>query len=94
MKKLLVTTALVFLTAACAQQDGSTQSGATQGMQCKCCKEMMKEGKECCCKGMMSDKKTGGGKMQCPMCAKMKGGNMSKPDAASKPSPDAHEQHH
>lgn len=107
MKKLFTTLALVFFTTACAQQTGSMQGGMMEGMQCQCCQEMMKdgckcceamkkEGKECCCKGMMSDMKMDmekdGGKMQCPMCAKMKEGKMSKP--VSKPTPNEHEQHH
>lgn len=94
MKKLLATLTLVFFSAACAPQDGSMQSGMMEGMQCKCCQEMMKdgckcceammqEGKECCCKGMMSDMKMDmgkdGDKMQCPMCAKMKEGKAEKP---------------
>jgi hypothetical protein len=96
MKKLFATLALAFFTAACAQ-NGSMQGGMAEGMQCKCCQEMMKEGKECCCKGMMDsgmkmDMGKDGGKMQCPMCAKMKEEKMSKP--ASNPAPDEHEQHH
>lgn len=110
MKKLFATLALVFFTAACAQQGGSMQGGM-EGMQCKCCQEMMKEGckcceamkkegKECCCKGMMSDMKMDMGKkdgrMQCPICAKMKEGKSEKPMSkpATKASPDKQEQHH
>ena len=104
MKKLLATIILTLFTAACAQT-GSMQGGMQEGMQCKCCAEMMKEGKECCCKGMMSgsDMKMGmdkkDGKMQCPMCAKMNEQSGTektapKPAPASKTNPEEHEQHH
>jgi hypothetical protein len=66
MKKLIALAALSLATA--CTQTGQPQ-GHTEGMSCKCCQEMMKEGckccqgmsgdmmKEgsgCCCKGMMS----------------------------------------
>lgn len=98
MKKLFATLALVFFTAACTEQGGSMQSGMMEGMQCKCCQEMMKdgckcceammkEGKECCCKDMMSasgmmDMDKKNGKMQCPM---MKKDNAGKENSVSKP---------
>lgn len=100
MKKLLATLALALFTTACAQT-GSTQSGMMEGMQCKCCQEMMKDGKECCCKGMMDsgmkmDMGKKDGKMQCPMCAKMKEGKSEKPMSkpVTKAVPNEHEQHH
>lgn len=105
MKKLFATIILTLFTTACAQS-GNMQSGMMkEGMMGKCCAKMMKEGKQCCCKDMMSgthmkmDMEKKDGKMQCPMCAKT---NMQsdikettrEPAPASRTNSEEHKKHH
>lgn len=90
MKKL-ITIALLTLLTACAQPDGSSMDKAMMCDQCPCCKEMMKDGKECsCCKDMKECccKSMGKGKM-CNMGEGMKQ-DVKKP-LQSLPN---HSQHH
>jgi hypothetical protein len=96
MKKLIALAALA-LTAACTQPSQS-QQGNMEGMSCKCCQEMMKEGCKCCqgmggdmmkdgsgccCKGMMSGMDVKDGKGM--VCEKMMQDKAETKKPAAKP---------
>ncbi len=76
MKKLLTGMVLSLVVAGCTPT-GSMQGGMSEGMQCKCCQEMMKEGCKCC-EGMSGDtKKEGSG---CCCKGMMSGSGMDMKD--------------
>ncbi len=93
MKKIFAAVAFMIAVTGCTPVAPPAQ-GTHEGMQCKCCQEMMKEGGECCCKGMMGDAMGKDGKPM--MCDKMHHKSMSKakPPVKKPATTDKHEQHH